>query len=180
MATRLFLVMLLASWSALAAAQGTVYESKDKAGPVFSDQPSPGSKPVELGPANVIQVEPLPKQKPAAAPAPYYTALAISSPENGGTLHDNTGAFDVSVRLVPALRTARGDRIQAKLDGRSLTRSFSSAKFGVTEADWQNNANPDNTEHTLQVVVLDKTGAVLLESAPVKFFMRRTFKSGGK
>lgn len=180
MATRLFIAVMLVSWSALAAAQGSVYESRDKAGPVFSDRPSSGAKAVDLPPPNVIQVDPLPKQQPAAAPAQYYTALAISSPANGGTVHANTGAFDVSVRLVPALRTARGDRIKAKLDGRLLARSFSSAKIDITEADWQNNANPDNTEHTLQVVVLDKSGAALMESPTVKFFVRRSFRSGGK
>lgn len=181
MATRLFIALMLATWSVLAAAQGKVYESRDKAGPVFSDQSSSGAKPVELGPANVIQGDPLPKQKPVpAAPAPYYTALAISSPVNGGTIHTNTGAFDVSVQLTPALRTSGGDRIKAKLDGRMLTRSFRSAKFGVTDADWQKNANPDDAQHTLQVVVLDKAGAVLIESAPVKFEVRRNFRSGGK
>ena len=46
---------------------------------------------------------------------------------------------------------------------RALARRFSSAKFGVTEADWQKSASPDNVEHTLQVVILDKTGAVLIE-----------------
>jgi hypothetical protein len=47
---------------------------------------------------------------------------------------------------------------------------LSSAKFGVTEADWQKSAGSNNVEHTLQVVILAKTGAVLIESASVKFF----------
>jgi hypothetical protein len=181
MTRSLLVAILLGIVPALAAAQGPVYESKDKAGPVFSDQPSPGAKPVELGPPNVIQTTP-PKQQPApaAAPSPYYTALAIASPENGGTIHSNTGAFDVSVQLQPALRTARGDRIVARLDGRALARRFSSAKFGVTEADWQKSASTDNVEHTLQVVILDKTGAVLIESAPIKFFAHRATRAHRK
>lgn len=166
--------VLFAIGSTLVSAQGPVYESKDKAGPVFSDQPSPGAKPVELGPPNVIQTTPPPKQPaPAAVPAPYYTTLTISSPENGGSIHTNTGAFDVNVQLQPALRTARGDRIEARLDGRALPRRFSSANFGITEADWQKSASPDNPEHTLQVVIRDKAGAVLIESAPVKFYAHR-------
>jgi hypothetical protein len=178
----LLAAVLLAIGPALACAQGPVYESKDKAGPVFSDRPSAGAKPVELGPPNVIQTTPPPKQQPApaTAPAPYYTMLAISSPENGGTIHSNTGAFDVSVRLQPALRTARGDRIEARLDGRAIARRFSSGRFGVTEADWQKSASPDNVEHTLQVVVLDKAGAVLRESAPVKFFAHRATRAHRK
>jgi len=177
----LLVAILLAIGPTLAVAQSPVYESKDKAGPVFSDQPSPGAKPIELGPPSVIQTTPAPRQPaPAAGAAPYYTALAISSPENGGTIHSNTGAFDVSVQLQPALRTSRGDRIEARLDGRALARRFSSARFGVTEADWQKSASPDNVEHTLQVVILDKTGAVLIESAPVKFFAHRAARAHRK
>lgn len=177
----LLVAILLGIVPALGSAQGPVYESKDKAGPVFSDRPSAGAKPVELAPPNVIQTTPLPKQQPApAAAAPYYTALAISSPENGGSIHSNTGAFDVSVRLQPALRSTRGDRIEARLDGRPLARRFGSARFGVTEADWQKSASPDNVEHTLQVVVLDKAGAVLIESTPVKFFAHRATRAHRK
>jgi len=178
--TRLPVAIMLAIASALATAQSTVYESKDKAGPVFSDQPSPGATPVELGPPSVIQTTPVPRQAAPAATAPYYTALAISSPENEGTIHSNTGAFDVSVHLQPALQSARGDRIIVRLDGRPLQRRFSSVRFGVTESDWQSAANADNAEHTLQVVVLDKTGAVLIESAPVKFYAHRAVRARRK
>ena len=179
--TRPLVAVLLGIVPALVSAQGPVYESKDKAGPVFSDRPSAGAKPVELAPPNVIQTTPLPKQQPApAVAAPYYTALAISSPENGGTIHSNNGAFDVRVQLQPALRTARGDRIAARLDGRALARRFSSAKFGVTEADWQKSASPDNVEHTLQVVILDKSGAVLIESALIKFYAHRATRAHRK
>lgn len=178
MPIRLLIPMLLAIGPALAAAQGTVYESKDKAGPVFSDRPSPDAKPIELVPPSVIQTTPVPREQLApVAQALYYTAISISSPENAGTIHSNTGAFDVSVQLQPALRTARGDRIKARLDGKVLTRSFSSVKFGVTEADWQKAANPDDVEHTLQVVILDKTGAVLIESASVKFYAHRATRA---
>ena len=99
----LLVAIALAIGPTLAAAQSTVYESKDKAGPVFSDRPSTGAKQIELGPANVIQTTPVPQQATPTATAPYYTALAISSPENEGTIHSNTGAFDVSVQLQPAL-----------------------------------------------------------------------------
>ena len=108
MTRRVLTAMLLLTGSALAAAQG-IYESRDKAGPVFSDQPSPGAKAIDLPPPNVIQTDPVRPSQPApAATAPYYTAFAITSPENEGTVHSNTGAFDVGVRLEPALRSARG------------------------------------------------------------------------
>lgn len=179
--TRPLLVALaLSLLPTLAAAQSTVYESKDKAGPVFSDRPSTGAKQIELGPANVIQTTPVPQQATPAATAPYYTALAISTPENGGTIQSNTGAFDVSVQLQPALRSASGDRIMVRLDGRPLKRRFNSVRIGVTEADWQSAANADNVEHTLQAVIVDKGGAVLIESAPVKFYAHRAVRARSK
>ncbi len=61
-----------------------------------------------------------------------------------------------------------------------LTRSFSSAQFSLNQTDWQKAANPDNVEHTLQVVILDKSGAVLIESAPVKFYAQRATRARGK
>ena len=60
MNSRLSIGLLLALCSALAAAQTTIYESQDKAGPVFSDQPSPGAKELSLPPPNVMPGNPLP------------------------------------------------------------------------------------------------------------------------
>ncbi|HAY27510.1 MAG TPA: hypothetical protein DCY47_08430, partial [Candidatus Accumulibacter sp.] len=49
----------------LAAAQ-PVYESRDRAGPVFSDMPSPGAREVPLPPVNVMD-SPASAATPAAA-----------------------------------------------------------------------------------------------------------------
>jgi hypothetical protein len=163
--------MLLAIGPTLAAAQSTVYESKDKAGPVFSDQPSTGAKQIELGPARIRP----PQRSGRPPPSRRNTSRSRSLAENG-PIH-STPARDVSVRLQPTLQSARGDRIIARLDGRPLKRRFNSVKFGVTEADWQSAANPDNVEHTLQAVVVDKGGAVLIESAPVKFYAHRAVRA---
>lgn len=173
MTTRLPVVLLLATWCALAAAQGTVYESKDKAGPVFSDRPSSGAQPIDLPAPSAIQTE-TPRQPPApAVPAGSYTLLAITVPANGDTIHSNTGMFDVSVRISPALRTAAGDRIKVRLDGNLTASSYPSAGFSVAAADWQAAANSDNVEHTLRAAIIDATGTVLLESAPITFYARR-------
>lgn len=171
MKTCLSVAILLATWSALAAAQGTIYESKDKAGPVFSDQPSPGAKPIDLPPPNLMQGLPPPTPTPAAAPAPYYTAIAIAVPADGDTIHTNTGTSDIRARIAPALRAAKGDRIRVKLDGNLLASSYRSARISLTAADWQ--AAAENVEHTLQAAIVDSSGDVLLESAPVKFFAHR-------
>lgn len=162
--------LVFAAWSALCAAQGTIYESKDKTGPVFSDLPSSGAKPIDLPPPNLMQGAPL--QQPApVAPAAYYTNFVIAVPADGDTLHTNTGAFDMRIDASPALRATHGDRIRVKLDGNLLPTSYQSGNISLTENDWQ--AAAENVEHTLQAAIVDSTGAVLIESAPVRIFVHR-------
>jgi hypothetical protein len=163
--------VLIATWCALAAAQGTVYESKDSAGPVFSDRPSPGAKPIEVSPPNLMQGLQPAQQPVPAAPAPYYTGFAISAPADGDTIHSNTGAFELRVKTSPALRAAKGDRIRVKLDGNLLASSYRYSRIGLTATDWQ--AAADNVEHMLQAAIVDSTGTVLIETAPVKIFAHR-------
>ena len=50
MNARVLFVLMAAAWPALAAAQGTIYESKDKQGTVLSNEPTPGAMPVEVAP----------------------------------------------------------------------------------------------------------------------------------
>jgi hypothetical protein len=166
-------VMLL--WAALAAAQGTVYESKDKAGvPTFSNQPSPGAKPVQVQPPTVVTLPSAAPPAGAAAAPPAYKTLQITAPAPQGTIHSNTGAFDVQLNIAPALR--KGDVIRVKLDGTLLERSFTAPRLTLTEADWAAAANPDNVEHGLQAAIVDRNGQVLLESAPVRFYVHRAVR----
>jgi len=169
--TRSVAAIALVAFCALSGAQDSVYKSKDKAGPVFSDEPSPGAKVIDLPPPNVIQTDPVPTMPapPVDSAPPRYRSLTIQSPADGSTIHTNTGEFSVSVYVSPALRSGAGDRIRVKLDGNALPSSYRSAKFKVTPADWQGAAT-DRAEHTLQVALVDKAGSVLLESAPASFY----------
>jgi len=173
MKIRLAIGLLLGLCGALAAARTKVYESKDNAGPVFSDQPSPGAKEQTLPPPNVMpgNAPPAPRATPQPG-LPAYRLLAILSPENQGTVHTNTGAFDVRVQTAPELRA--GDRIRVKLDGNLIGRTFQSVAIGLTEADWQAAASNASVEHTLQVAIVDRDGKLLIESAPVSFYAHRT------
>ena len=171
------LAISLISCSLLSAAQTPVYETKGERGPVFSDQPSPGATRVDLPPPNVIQVPALPPQTPsgpasAAAPPPYGL-LAITSPANEGTIHTNTGAFDLQVQVRPALRASGGDRIVVRLDGKRLAQGYASTSISITSDDWAKAATVNNVEHSLQVAIVDRSGAVLAESATVKFYAHR-------
>ena len=87
-------------------------------------------------------------------------------------MHTNTGAFDVRLQTSPELRA--GDRIRVRLDGKQIGRDFRSTAIGLTEADWQAAANDASVEHTLQVTIVDGDGKVLIESAPISFYARRT------
>ena len=169
--------LLAALGGGVSLAQTTVYESKDKAGPVFSDKPSPGAAAVDLPPPNVVAG---PKPAPAAPPppvvAPPYRSLVIASPVNEGTVHSNTGEIDLSARLNPALRP--NDRLRIKLDGQLLPSSFRSTRLRIAAAEWQADANASSAEHTVQLAVWNERGTVLIESAPVRFYVHRASVAG--
>jgi hypothetical protein len=179
MSKRILIALIVAAWSVLCAAQSPVYESHGKDGPVFSDEPSPGAKRIDLGPGNVMQTPQQP-QAPAATTAPAYTSLSITSPANQGTVHTNTGAFDVHVAVQPALRTAAGDVIRVQFDSTLLPETYDSAQIQLTQADWSGAAQGDDAEHTLQVMVVSSTGQVLIKSAPVSFYAHRAAREEGR
>lgn len=171
-AARLIAGALAAALCGPAAAQ-TVYESKDKSGaPVFSDDPALGGKAVALPPPNVVQQQPVPKLAPMPAVPFAYRSISIVLPEGGDTVHSNTGGFGITVKLSPALRARPGDRIRVSLDGNTLPATYASRKIAITDADWQA-ATSNNVQHTLQAAVVDSAGAVMIESAPLSFYVHR-------
>jgi hypothetical protein len=169
-----WIVALVSLAFALTAGAQTVYKSKDKDGPVFSDVPSPGASAVELPPANVIQM-PVPTARPtptpSAPPSVPYRNLVIVVPEAQGTIHSNTGAFDIRAQLSPALRGS--DRILVSLDGNLLKSRFRSPNVHITEADWNAAANSNDAQHSVQLTVVDAKGEPLIASAPVSFYVQR-------
>jgi hypothetical protein len=180
MTYRTLMALLLSLVPIFAAAQTSVYESKGESGPVFSDQPSPGATQLNLPPPNVIQGPGAPPPQgpaptPAVAPTPY-TKLVIVDPENGGTLWSNDGAFDMQIQATPRLQTQRGDVVRVKIDGNMLSRAFSGTTLNVSATDWNRAAAESNVEHTLQVIIVDQNGAVVIQSAPVSVYLRRHTK----
>lgn len=158
-------------------AQTTIYESRDKAGPVFSDKPAPGAATVDLPPPNVVSMPPpAAVTPPAPAPAPAYRSLVIVSLPQNGTIHSNTGAFDFSVRATPALRST--DRFRISLDGTVLPGSHRSTNLAVTEVDWGRAARGDSSEHTLQVAIFDGQGKMLIASDAIRFYVQRAAVGG--
>lgn len=170
------LPLLICLLPAVALAQ-TVYESQDKEGPVFSDTPSPGAQPVDLPPANVIDNPTPAQQQPVSQPAnPGYTAVTILSPQAQGTVHSNTGEFQISLGLTPALQS--GNAISISLDGTTLPTLRYSLQFNITSDEWQSAAK-DNVLHELVVFVLDGSGNTLITSDPVRFYVHRASRDAG-
>lgn len=179
MKARIVVVGALVAGATSAWSQTTIYESRDKAGPVFSDKPATGATPVEVAPANVVTMPtPAPVAPPGtAASAPAYKSLVFVTPEVRGTVHSNTGEFDVAVRSVPALRST--DRLRVQLDGTTLPGSYrSTARLHISEDDWRRAARSDSNEHTLQVAIVDAQGNVLITSQPLAFFVQRAAVGG--
>lgn len=163
---------VLAAHAAAPLAQ-TVYESKGKAGPVFSDRPSAGAAPVELPPPNIVSppaVKPTPDAPDASASAPAYRRLLIQRPAEQDMVHSNNGAFDISASLSPPLRPS--DRVRVMIDGNLVPTVFRSTTLQISERDWQATAVGSNSEHTLQLAVVDADGKPWIESAPVRFYLR--------
>jgi hypothetical protein len=162
-------VAFVALWSSVAV--GQVYESKDKSGaPVFSDQPSPGAKPVELPPPNVVspQHEPMPTPPPSP-PAFSYAKLAFVAPTEKSTIHSNTGAFDVQLSVEPHLRAS--DSFVLTLDGKTLSNHYTSGNIALTAQDYAA-AAADTYLHSLSAAVVDSNDKVLISAGPVGFYVR--------
>jgi hypothetical protein len=162
---------------AMAPLAQTVYESQDKAGPVFSDKPSPGAKPLQLEAPNVVSppaATPAPPQPVAGAPA--YRRLVISRPANQDSVHSNNGAFGISAQLSPPLRPS--DRVRVLIDGNLVPTVFRSTNLRITPSDWQASALGDRGEHTLQLAVVDANGVPKIESPIVSFYVHHAAVGG--
>ena len=164
--------LLLLLLPAVAPAQ--TYECPGQDGPVFTDTPCPGGKRMDLGSPNVIETGNPAQQGSVARPAAStYMAFVIASPENGGTLHTNTGQFQVSLDLTPGLQG--GNAVSVSLDGTQLPTLRYSLQFDITPEEWES-AAAANVEHVLQASVVDRSGNTLIAAAPVQFYVHRAFR----
>lgn len=106
----------------------------------------------------------LPLTSWAAGETVAYTSLVITQPAAEETIHDNTGTLAVELALSPALQIEQGHRIKLLLDGTAMPVTGTTS-LTLTEI--------DRGAHTLQAAVEDQSGAVLIVSEPVSFYMWR-------
>ncbi|MGP1609550.1 MAG: DUF4124 domain-containing protein [Burkholderiales bacterium] len=189
--TSLAICLLLGAANATAQ---TVYKARGANGPVFTDQPLPGAKAVELPPLNVIDSKKLtgnggtdqgaaPKklddnktidEKSAGSKeaALEYRSFSIVSPENDGSVVANTALFEVRVTLDPALHLGEGHAITVSINGRPVGQRFTATEFMIPPEFWGDQLPPPNQRLQLDAAIVDGNGKVLKEAAPVQFQMR--------
>ena len=171
----------------LAQGQG-VYVIQGKNGPIYTDQPLPGAKPVTLPPLNVATPPPaaaasreatkeVAKEaaKPAteaAAEVPSYREFAVVWPENEGSVLANTAIFEVRLAVDPPLLLGAGHAFAVSVNGRAVNQRFTATEFMIPPEFWGDAEPPFNQEMQLDAAIVDGSGRVLKRAAPVRFYMR--------
>lgn len=178
-ASLLLAAMLLDA--APAAAATTVYRSVDSEGRVvFSDTPpGPGES------AEAIEIrDPTSFEAPSTTPSSdaspawewdmmaeegaeeranfTYTAASVLSPANDESVRENSGTVTIVAGIEPELRP--GHQVEVLMDGQVVAATGGS-QVTLTEV--------DRGTHTLQVRVVDPSGAILIEGAPSTFHLLR-------
>lgn len=146
---------------------------------VFSDQPGPGSKTVEVRPVNTVETPPAPQSSTSASSAAYsqdsqprgpvYERLSIVSHQNDEALRANDGTFALTVQTEPPL--SPGHLLRAEIDGRAV--SVAVPGNGSREHQLQI-ANMDRGTHSVSVAVINARGDVVQRSAPLELHVQRT------
>lgn len=144
----------------------TIYRGKDaKGAPVFTDQPRPGDRPVELPPINTA---PAPTAMPAmggSQPSAFagYSQIAVSAP---GSVPNAFSPVNVSISIEPALQP--GHLWQLRLDGAFIAAGRESGyTFARLEAGL----------HTLSLSIVGDSGEVLGEASPVSVLVRHNTRA---
>jgi hypothetical protein len=161
----------------------TAYESKDAAGPVFSDRPSAGASALSPAAPNILSPpaatpKPAPSSSVSAAVASRYRRFVINRPSEQDTVHTHTGEFGVSASVSPPLRSS--DRILVLLDGNLVPNVYRGTNLRISESDWQSAATGTQGEHWIQLAIVDADGNRWIETAPVSFRVLRATTGGAR
>lgn len=159
-------LLLLCLVPAVSAAE--IYRSVDEDGNVvYTDQPIPGGKPVDLPELSTYESPPAPaiSPQPSAATEPAaqgQSTLNFVQPSADETIFDNQGNVMVAVRVEPPL--TRDQQLALQLDGGETVQS--------AEPTYQF-TGVDRGTHTLRAWVVSSNGQQLGEPASVIFHLRQ-------
>lgn len=170
------LIMLLTGLALHGQAIAAVYKWVGPDGKtMYTDQPRPGAKEVDLPKYPPAQPKPAPvaktagedktTAKPAEPAFPGYKKVALVKPVNDETVRENSGAVEVALELEPAWDPKLGHKITVSLDGKDLPEVYTTPQFQLQ--------NVDRGSHSLQVTVSDAKDVPLSTSNSVTFHLMR-------
>ncbi|CAN5670453.1 DUF4124 domain-containing protein [soil metagenome] len=150
-------------------AHAAVYKWTDAEGNVqFSDKPHPGAEEIkELKPQTYEAAPVKESESPKEAPQEKfagYKKVEILAPANDETIWDNIGSISVKVGLAPDLQVALGHKVVLSVDGNPSEGAAATA-FTLP--------NMDRGTHSIQVTVVDDSGAKLSTSSTVTFHLKK-------
>lgn len=144
---------------------------------VYSDQPSPNAKRIEISTPNAMDApRPAPTYNQsssttgnAATSQGRYRRLEITSPANDSGVRANDGNLVLGIAIDPPLRS--GALLRARVDGTLSTQAL--------PGDGQNEAsltlpNLDRGSHQIEAVITDASGQELIASSPITVHVQRT------
>lgn len=95
--------------------------------------------------------------------AAVYTSLQIIAPAQDGTIRDNNGTVNITIVLVPFLKS--NNQIAIFLDGKQIGEPQATSQFILQ--------NVDRGTHTLLAKVINNKGVILQQSNEVTFHLHR-------
>lgn len=138
---------------------------------IFTDQPSPEAKPVEVPDTNTAKAIPIPGKTPIQSQAEEaaYQRLLIIDPQDGSIIPNGPGHFSVQVKLTPALQ--EDHQIRLLLNGENYQQGQNS-QFELRSV--------PRGRHELTAQVVDKENTVLISSQPASVQVYRPSNSKKK
>ncbi len=135
----------------------------------YSDRPFPGASEVELATAQGFSAPqppaiPLSEASDDSSPADAYTAFNILQPGNQETLWNIAGNVEVALEIAPRLQL--GHHLGVYLDGTLTDLGTNAPQFQLTDV--------VRGQHSIQAVILDRTGEPILRSLAVPFMVQQT------
>jgi len=160
------LILTLLTFAPSASYAEEIYKSVDKHGNItYSDtKTNKQAKSVKLPTINTQPaVKPSLNTQQNRSQENLNYQVAILTPQNGDTLHNNQRRININVSVSPALKP--GFYLQAMLDGMRHGQAVTSAHFTVGEF--------DRGEHTLSVAIIDANGKILTQSRSITLYVKR-------
>lgn len=153
-----------------------VYKYRDNQGVLhFTDSPPPSADTKSLnlhilgsyeGNVSSNLPEPSEEKNKKEKKTETYKQVAVTSPTQKQTIHDNQGILKVSASVQPELHLNRGDRMKVFIDGQVVPP-------GAIPAVSMQVRGINRGKHTVHVAVVNSSGKVLKTSDNVTFYMHQ-------